>query len=249
MKINDETYQEIKQQFRKDGKKQSNEILYIILWILALPIVFLWLFIKKPHEYVPDINNLPDPIQISTSWWTTMNVNWATIYIDFLAEYDIQWRVLATRNYDDSGLWKIWDKISPRDFVLWWWSIMSKKESMKYFIADEYLLDRWVYFYPKNEYINRFNESFGVDYISTSYRNGGYKLFNKYFSNNHPIWSNMKINLLFKKVRVWDVIRMKWYLVYAHWNQGHWWPSSMVRDDYWCEIIYVTDITRLKQKK
>ena len=70
-------------------------------------------------------------------------------------------------------------------------------------------------------------------------------------SNNHPIWSNLKINLLFKKVRVWDVIRLKWYLVYVHperwwWS---WWPSSMVRDDYGCEIIYVTDITWLKQKK
>lgn len=248
MRIKDETYQEIKEQLRRDNKWQS-EILYIILWILTLPFVLLWLFVPKPHEYVPDINNLPEPIQISTSGWTAMEVDGQKIYIDFLAEYDIQWRVLATRNYDDSFIWKIWNKISPRDFVLWWWPIMSKKENMKRFNADEYLIDRWVYFYPKTEYINWFNESFDVVYRSANYRNNDYKKFHIYYSNNHPIWSNKKINLLFKKIRVWDVIRLKWYLVKA--CIGSWcrWPSSLVRDDYWCEIIYVTDITWLKQTK
>ena len=251
MKIDDETYQEIKQQFHNNSKTHTNEILWVILWVFALPFVFFRFFVGKTYEYVPDINNLPEPIQTPTSWWVIMDVYGEKVHIDFLAEYNIQWRVFATRNYDDSLVARTVNKISSRDFVLWRWPVMSKKENIKKFEVDEYLADRAVWIRPKYENFDRFNESFGVNYRSTSYRNGDYKRFNKFFSNNHPIWSNSKINLLFKKVRVWDVIRLKWYLVYVHperwwWS---WWPSSMVRDDYGCEIIYVTDITWLKQKK
>lgn len=252
MKSYDEIHQEIKEQFHMDSQKVENKILLIVLWIVALPFIVFWLFIRKSYEYVPDINNLSDPIQISTSWWVTMDVDDEKVYIEFLAEYDIQWRVLATRNYDDSGLWKIWNKISPRDFVLWWWPVMSKKENINKFNIDEYLANRVIWIWPKYEYNDRFVNLFNVNfYTNKNWRkNKEWDSFLTVRSNNHPIWSNGKINLLFKKVRVWDVIRLRWYLVYVHTDKWwYWWPSSLVRNDEWCEIIYVTDITWLKQKK
>ena len=253
MKLQDEIYLDIKQQLKKNSDKDTNKLLLLILWILVLPSIFSFLFIRKPHEFVPDINNLPEPIQTSASWWTVMYVNWEKVYIDFLAEYDVQWRVLSTRNYSDAFVSKSWNKMSPRDFVLWWWPVMSKRENIEKFEIDEYLADRIVFIVPKYEYNDRFVDLFGVDfYTNRDWRiNKEWGPFLTVRSNNHPIWSSWKINLLFKKVRVWDAIRLKWYLVYVHPEKWwwRWWPSSLVRDDEWCEIIYVTDITWLKQRR
>ena len=243
MKDTDDIKLEIKKQFKENNNQHNNKILLIIIIICLSPIIVLFL-IPKPHQYVQNVDNLPEPIQMPTTWWTTMKIDGTTIYIDFLAEYDIQWRVLATRNYDDSFMWNIWNKISPRDFVLWWWPIMSKRENIKKFEFEEYLSNRQVFVRPKYEYIERLGETFNIDPRHKNLDNR--KPYITTRSNNHPIWSNIKINRLFKKVKVWDVIRLKWYLVYVHWDQWNWWPSSLVRDDEWCEIIYVTNISWLK---
>lgn len=245
---------EIKRQFKERSKVHNNKPLIIIISICILPFLIFFL-IPKPHEYIDDIDNLPDPLQTPADWWVTIEIAWGKVNIDFLAEYDIQWRVLATRNYNDSVMASIWNQISPRDFVLWWWPVMSQKKNIKKFKFIEYLANRTVRIYPKEKYVDWFAESFGID-RPYPYNPDNRIPFTITNSHNHLIRSNKKIKLQLKKVKIWDVIRIKWYLVKACVGNSCRWPSSLVRDDIWydadwngsCEIIYVTDITWLKDR-
>ena len=230
-------YYEIENQYKNKSKMRYDSVFLWIAIVLFIPILSFFLVIK-PHEYVDDIDNLPEPLQTETSWWTTLNINWEKIFVNFLAEYDIQWRVLAKKPYSEVlGDNKVVNKIWPRDFVLWWW-ILWKEENMDKLEWYEYW-DRYVQASVKYENFDWFKENF-----NSSRWNAGL-----YYSNNHPVSDNRKIRKLLKHVKVGDVIRIKWYLVYMisekWWN---WWPSSMVRDDHGCEIIYVTDITWLREK-
>lgn len=242
MEYEDSVYLEIQNQMNKKSKMRSD---YLLLWLIAILLIpFLcFFFVRKPHEYVSDINNLPEPTQIETSWWIVKVVNWQNIHIDFLAEYQVQGRVLAKKSYtelfaDNEIVNKMW----PRDFVLGWW-VMWDEKNMDKFSRWEYG-NRVVYGVIKRDYYNRFTETFSWKWESDPVT------FRTSFSNNHPIWSTQKIRLLMKKIKVWDVIRFKWYLVYIYPEFWYWWwwPSSMVRDDHGCEIIYVTDIIWLREK-
>jgi len=239
-------YYEIKQQMKERNKRHNDSWLLLIVVILLLP--FLSFFsVKKPYEYVSNINNLPEPIQISTTGWIVKNVNWENIYIDFLAEYEIKWRVLAKKSYVEIlADNKIVNKISPKDFAIWWWPF-SKKENMDLMrrIEDGNRTVRPVIKEYSEKYYNWFNREFSGDY-----KQGDFWTLGINFSHNHLIQSNQRIRSLLKRVRVGDVIKIKWYLVFVHPEQGNWWrwPSSMVRDDHGCEIIYVTDISWLKEK-
>ena len=237
----DTTYLEIKNKFKKNSNKQYDKYLLPILLVILLSFVFH--FIKWPYEYISDINNLPEPVQTPASGWFEIIVNWEIIYIDLLAEYDIVWQVLAKKSYSEV-FWnnKIINKLWPRDFVLWRWEL-SKQENLDKFIWSEYI-DRSVQPHIKREYANWFTKTFWWGIWSDPIK------FKTSFSNNHPISDSLRTRTLLKKVRVWDVIRIKWYLIYVHSKNGwrYRWPSSLVRDDHWCEIIYVTDIHRIKQK-
>ena len=252
MATNYEIYQEIKSDFEKNNKngffkKYCNYktlSYWIILFLIFIPQIILF-FTKKTYEYIPDINNLPEPIQTATSWWTTMHIHWVDVKIDFLASYDIKWKVISIRDYAWTDIEK-W--LGPRDFVLWWWK-MSKQEVIDKFKWND-MRNRFIYIYvqPWNE--DRFDQEFSGDI-----RHGNLWTAITHFSNNHPIPANKKIRNLMKKIKEWDVVRLQWYLVYAHWETNKWkywrWPSSLVRDDrdsHSCEIIYVTDVTRLKEK-
>jgi len=232
-------YSEIREEMKKDNKRRNDNRLLLLILILTSPFIVFYL-VQKPYEYIPDLNNLPDPIQTTTKWWTTINVNWETVHIDYLAEYDIQWRVLAIREYwEIFANNKILNKIWPRDIVLWW-GIMSDEQNMEKFIWSEFI-DRMVQPHIKREYSTWLNENWGRDNLKGKW------------SNNHPIRSNQKIRLYLKKIKIWDVIRIKWYLVKVYPENGSRkrWPSSLVRDDSWdgaCEIIYVTEISRLKER-
>ena len=117
---------------------------------------------------------------------------------------------------------------------------MSDEQNMDKFIWSEFI-DRMVQPHIKREYSSWLSQNWGRDGLVVKR------------SNNHPIWSNQKIRLYLKKIKVGDVIRIKWYLVNVYPESG-WrrrWPSSLNRDDSWdhaCEIIYVTEISRLKER-
>ena len=252
---NREIYEELKSDFNQKNKRQrasikqhgkyKNIFYFILLFCLLLPNIVLFLM-KKPYEYVEDLDNLPEPTQTSTSWWTVMKIGWVDVYIDFLAEYDISWRVISIRDY----IWAdVIRKLWPRDFTIGWWKLWRTEYINKFNWND--MKDRFIYYRLKKWNENRFKEEFWSgrwQTLPTSFLIS--------FSNNHPIPSNRKIKLLMKKIKEGDTIRLKWYLIYAHRKtknnlQRRWWPSSLVRTDNWdgaCEIIYVTDISRLKEK-
>lgn len=254
MGMNQKIYQELKSEFNKqnDLKRKGFEkygkykilIYWIILFIIFLPQIVL-LLTKKPYEYIEDLDNLPEPIQTEASWWTVMAVHWMNVQIDFLAKYDISWKIISIRDY----MWvdtirELW----PRDFTIWWWK-MWKEEYIDKFNWND-MRDRFIYYRLKDWNEDWFKESFWWD------RKQPFpSLFLTSFSNNHPIPANKKIKRLMKKIKEWDVVRLQWYLIYAHRENGnkkYWrWPSSLVRDDTWggaCEIIYITDVARLKEK-
>ena len=199
---------------------------------------------KKSYEYIDDIYNLPEPLQISTSWWTTMRVHWVDVQVDFLAEYDIKWKVISVKDYAWTDIEKwLW----PRDFTLWRWKLSNQEIIDKFHWND--MRNRFIYAYVPYENIDWFDKEFSWDIR----HNNRWTLWTQ-FSNNHPIPSNKKIKRLMKKIKEWDVVRLQWYLVYVHFKTNNWlwqWRSSLSRDDRWgwaCEVIYVTDISRLKEK-
>lgn len=237
MEQKDTIYYELENQFKEKSKMRYD---HVLLWIAVIIFIILLSFfvVFRPHEYVDDIDNLPEPLQEDTSWWMILYVNWERLFVDFLAEYDIQWRVLAKKAYSDViGTNKIVNKLWPRDFVLWWW-VLGREENIDKFNRYEYW-DRYVQPGISSENYDWFKGEFsGMRWEAQLY-----------FSNNHPISDSRKIRKLLKKVKVWDVIRIKWYLIYMLSEKWwYWWPSSMVRDDHWCEIIYVTDISWLREK-
>ena len=248
-----EIYRELKSDFKKGNKNKRKStkkygkykiFLYgFILFLILFPEIVLFL-VKKSYEYVPDLDNLQEPIQTPTSWWVTMRVHWIDVQIDFLAEYDIRWKIISIRDYAWTDIEK-W--LSPRDFVLWRWK-MSRQEIIDKFNWNDYR-NRFIYAYVPEENITRFDSEFSWDI----------KKWNRWtvrsqFSNNHVIPANKKIRRLIKKIKEWDIVRLKWYLVSAHFQTKQWqWErhSSMSRDDrgeHSCEVLYVTDVTRLKEK-
>ena len=251
MNNDDKIYQELKWDFNKEKQNKRNYtkkydkykylLYWIILFIIFLPQITLF-FTKKTYEYVPDINNLPEPTQTQTSWGVIMQVLWENVYIDFLAKYEVSWKVISARNYIGADVIR---KLWPRDFVLWWWKMWRQEYIDKFSWND--MRDRYIYYRIKPWNEERFKNEFWWDFWKR--QQWSLKEFLVTFSNNHPIPANKKIRLLMNKIKEWDVIKMKWYLVYVHpekWNRYRW-PSSLVRDDFWCEIMYVTDISRLKE--
>ena len=254
MNNNDKIYQELKWELNKENQNKRNYtkkhgkykffLYWVILLIIFLPQIILF-FTKKTYEYVPDLNSLPEPIQTEASWGVIMKVDWIDVYIDYLAKYDISWRIISIRDY----IWAdVIRKLWPRDFTIGWWKLWRKDYIDKFNWND--MKDRRIYYRLKKWNESRFKEEFWWDFkqpLPSSFLTS--------FSNNHPIPSNKRIKLLMKKIKEWDAIRLKWYLIYAHWTaknnlQRHRWPSSLVRNDIWdgaCEIMYVTDITRLKE--
>ena len=253
MATNYEIYQEIKSDFEKSNKNKGGFfktrgnykmwLYWIILFLVFLPQIVL-LLTKKSYEYTENLDNLSEPIQTLTSWWVNMKIHWVDVKINFLAEYDISWKVISAKDYAWTDIEK-W--LSPRDFVLWRWK-MSRQEIIDKFNWNDYR-NRFIYAYVPEENANRFDAEF-----SWNIKKWDRWTVRTQFSNNHIIPANKKVRRLIKKIKEWDVVRLKWYLVYVHFQTKQWYRerhSSMSRDDRWdhsCEVFYVTDVTRLKEK-
>ena len=246
-------YNELKSDFKSSNRNKWEStkkygkykfLLYgFILFLILLPEMVLFLT-KKTYEYTLDIDNLPEPIQTSADWWITKKVHWENVQIDFLAKYDIKWKVISVKDY----VWLDIEKaLSPRDFALWRWKI-SKQEIIDKLDWNDYR-NRFIYAYVPEGNEDRFDAEF-----SWNIRKWNRWTLQTQFSNNHLIPANKKIKRLIKKIKEGDVVRLQWYLIYAHYESGQWSRgrhSSMNRKDTWagaCEVIYVTDITRLKEK-
>ena len=245
---NSKIYEEIQADFekKKNEFRKRNKV-YMILWLILLFILSIPLIIlefMKSYEYVDSFNNISEPIQIPTSGWTTIYANWDIINVDFLAEYDIKWRVLATAQYWENVFEKALggslledNIIRYKDVWIWWW------------------------FLTQDDYVKRFNRTSLSRFLLPeidSYEDYLYikdrftwEDINRHMSHNHLVPANDRIKKLLRWIQKWQFIHIKWYLVRLHSNRWYNLVSSLTREDMgdWaCETIYVTDITRLKEK-
>jgi len=104
-----EIYEELKEDFKR--KNENKSILkYKILWLalmLAFFVPVITLFFMKSYEYIDSFDNISEPVQVPTSGWTIIEVDWEIVDVIFLAEYDLMWRVLATAQYG----WNIFERL------------------------------------------------------------------------------------------------------------------------------------------
>ena len=244
---NRDVYKELKSDFQKkqNGKKKFGikEMLLIILLLMFFVPIIVFMFMKS-YERIDSFGNISDPIQIPTTWWTTMDVDWDIVNIDFLAEYDIKWRVLATAQY--------WDNVFERALG----SAHLEDNIIRY--KD---VGIWRWFLTQDEYVKKFNWTSLSRFLLPEPKSYEDRLYvkdrysrediNSHMSHNHLIPANNHIKKLLRWIKKWDFIHIKWYLVRLHSNRWYHLVSSLTRDDMWdwaCETIYVTDITRLKEK-
>ena len=243
---NREIYKELRADFKEKNKNKKISkykiFLLILLWILFIP--FIVLAFMKSHEYVDNFDNISEPIQIPTSWWTVIYADWDKINVDFLAEYDIKWRVLATAQYWDNIFEKAlgWASredniIRYKDVWIWWW-FLTQDDYVKRFNWTS--LSRFLL--PE---INSYEDYY---YIKDRF---SWEDINSHMSHNHLIPANERIKKLLRWINKWQFIHIKWYLVRLHSNRWYQLVSSLTREDMWdwaCETIYVTDISRLREK-
>lgn len=231
----DDVYDELKKDFDNDkSKNKVNLSTYIVLLLILLIPLFVFIFTRKPYSFVSSFDNLPEPTQEPISWSAMLTVLGKNLMVDFLAEYDINWKVIAVKEFNSMSDFSI--KISPKDIVLWWW-FMWVQENIDRFEWDDSLDDMIVSPSVKAENKTRLNDIWGNSRFQTKY------------SNNRLIPSDKKIRSLLNKIDEWDEIRIKGYLAYVHLDDDSWqrWPSCMTIHGDWCEIIYVTDVTWLRE--
>ena len=243
-----EIYQELKSEFEQKNKKfWKRKDTYIILWLILLFILsipFIVLELMKSYEYIDSYYDIIAPIQIPTTWWTTIDVDWDIVNIDFLAEYDIMWRVLATAQY--------WDNIFERALG----SAYLEDNIIRY--KD---VGIWRWFLTQDEYVKKFNWTSLSRFLLPEPKSYEDRLYvkdrysrediNSHMSHNHLVPANDRIKKLLRWIQKWQFIHIKWYLVWLHSNRWYNLVSSLTRNDMWdwaCETIYVTDISRLKEK-
>ena len=243
--VNREVYDELKTDFKKKKKKLSkNQILIISILLCIFFIPFFVLAFMKSYERIDSFDNILEPIQIPAIWWTTINADWDIVNVDFLYEYDIKWRVLATAQYWDNIFQRAlgWayledNLIRYKDVGIWWW------------------------FLTQDDYVKRFNRTSLSRFLLPEYKSYEDYLYikdrfswediNSHMSHNHLIPANNRIKKLLRWIKKWQFIHIKWYLVRLHSSRWYELKSSVTRDDMWdwaCETIYVTDISWLKER-
>ena len=243
---NRQIYEELKSEFDRKKNKKNLKKYKIFLFILALVFVvpFLILNFMKSYEYVDSFDEIWEPIQTPTSWWVVIDVNWDTVNIDFLAEYDIKWRVLAVAQYWDNIFQKIFHWVLRED------NIIRYKD-----------VGIWRGFMTQDDYVKRFNRKSFYRFLIPEYKSYEDYLYvnsrysrediNSHLSHNHLIPADDRIKKLLRGISKGQYVHIKWYLVRMHSKNWYNLTSSLTRDDMWdwaCETIYVTDITRLKEK-
>lgn len=172
---------------------------------------------QKPITHAPGILVSRAPVQsdIQASSFT-----FDEYLITKKARFDIQARVLSTKNYYMSRE----ADLSPVDFALGW-GVMS----------DQSLLDQLRISQSGRWYRWRYQGVLPVSdqqVISSS-------------ANMHMVPANPEVERALKKVRVGDVVSLKGYLIDVDHDSGWKWRTSMTRADTGggaCEIVYVESI-------
>lgn len=231
----DDVYDELKSDFKNNKSKNNISIsTYIFLLVILLIPLVVFLLRRKPYTFVSSFDNLPEPVQVPISWSAMLSVYWKNLLVDFMSSYEINWKVIAVKDFNSVSDFSI--KISPKDIVLWWW-FMWVQENIDKFVWNDGLDDMLVLAYVKSENKSRLDDIWWDSLLQNNY------------SNNRLIPSDKKVRFLLNKIDEWDEVRIKWYLAYVHLDDDSWkwWPSCMTIRDKSCEVIYVTDVVWLKE--
>ncbi len=198
---------------------------------------------KISSHIITGINkeNLPDPVQGTTSGEININIDGTDIRIEKLASYTIYGKVVAIHNYTLKKT--LYEKLSPVDFAIAYGEGIEIAERLNITTNS----DRMAAYRPKND-------------SDFEWFNKNYELIRTKLSNNHLIHANDEIRDLLLQVRVGDYVKIKGYLVGVYSDQYDPWVSSLSRDDNYhfymnpsadkdssaCEIIYVTEVNWLE---
>jgi len=230
----DDVYDELKQDFQVESKKSFSLSTYVFLLLILLVPLVIFLIVKKPYSFVSSFDNLPEPELIPVSWSATFKLFWKDFVVDFLESYDLKWKVIAVKDFNAVSDFSI--KLSPKDYVLWWW-FMWIQENIDKFTWDNESDDQIVLAFINSDYKERLDS---IWWVST---------FQKKYSNTRLIPSDKRTRSMLKRIDEWDIIWIKWYSAYVHTDDDSWkwWPSCTSVQNKWCEILYVTDITWLRE--
>jgi hypothetical protein len=66
--LNREIYDELKEDFKKNSQlKDKKQLLKYCILLVALVIPLVVLLLMRPHEYIDNFDNIPEPIQTPAS--------------------------------------------------------------------------------------------------------------------------------------------------------------------------------------
>lgn len=211
---------------------------YIVILIFIICFIFLGLKVFNPSrdfEYVENLNNLEAPIQSYASGKTQKTISGIDVDIIYKAEYSITGRVVNVNKFKENN---IYDALVPIDIGLAW-GMMSNKDNLKHLnlfsTGDRFLVTK-----VKDN-----------DWVTTV---GGFDKISDKISNNHLIPANDEIYKDIISIRKGECVKIQGYLVTVNYRMNNMYytaSSSISRKDSGmtaCEIIYVTDITWLKEK-
>ena len=176
------------------------------------------------------------PTQKDTLRKSIKTIMGTEIEINYIALYKMSGRVIDVQNYLGYTAQNV---LSPKDIGIAW-GFMANEENIQKVKWNSYG-NRWLYWNIEDQ-----------EWLKSV---GGMKKVDSYFSNNHLIPSDDKIEKLIKNIKVDDYIKINGYLVSVNYSNKYGvdfiWNSSTSRYDdgaVACEVIYVTNITWLEEK-
>ena len=226
---------------RKNDNNGTKKINIRIVFLLIIIVLLIWFFIDhiviKNTEFTGDFNNIPAPIQKTAKGSDIQIIDGGgQAKINYVASYNICGRVVKVNKYYS---FDIGDKLSPRDVGLSWGPLAREENHTKV---------KW-------SYGNRvlYWSSTDVNWVNQM---GGTRKIGEYWSNNHLIPSDDNTKKLVNAIKEGDYVRIEGYLVNVYCklsnNSYFTWNSSTTRTDsgnHACEVLYVTNVTWLKEKK
>jgi hypothetical protein len=225
------------------SKVKSNKKKYIIIMIIFILIGFiLLLYINRyylfgrEYVYVDNLYNLKDPIQEKASGTKKITIDGENVFISRLYSYKIQARVIDTKQYIGFDLL---NKLSPEDMGLAW-----------DFMVEDRNIDKINCYSHSNRLLNY--RIYDNSWLESA---GGRERVNQRVSNNHLIPADKTVKGKLLSIKKGEYVELEGYLVTAYTTDSDsniYWKSSDTRTDTGdgaCEVIYVTDVKWLKQKK
>lgn len=107
----------------------TRKIIILIIFITVIILLFKIFYVKKPIEFVETLSNISPPIQKATTGNTTKTIDETTVYIEYLASYEISGLVVDVQNYYEHN---IKNKLSPVDIGISWGFLADNNDKMSW---------------------------------------------------------------------------------------------------------------------